>query len=219
MTKKVKPGLFISIEGIEGAGKSTASHFIKDYLSKHHIDVVMTREPGGTEIAEEIRSVLLKHHDEEMMPQTEALLMCASREQHVTSKIKPALANGMWVIGDRFSDASYAYQGGARGLGVEKVMALQQWAIGDFQPNFTLLLDVPLEVSLQRVAKRKKRDRIESEERVFFEVVRNTYLDLAKRFPQRYRIVDSAQEKRLVQQKLQEHLDEMMRFWHKEVAL
>jgi dTMP kinase len=218
MNKTIKKGLFISIEGIEGAGKSTACHFIKDHLNKHHIDVVMTREPGGTEIAEQIRNVLLAHHDEVMMPQTEALLMCASREQHVTTKIKPALQRGDWVVSDRFSDASYAYQGGARQLGVEKVMELQRWAIGDFCPNFTFLLDVPLNVSLQRVAKRKKLDRIELEQAAFFETVRNTYLDLAKRFPDRYRVIDSTLEKKQVQQQLKENLNDMMLYWQKELA-
>lgn len=217
MNKSIKKGLFISIEGIEGAGKSTACHFIKDYLNKHHVDVVMTREPGGTEIAEQIRNVLLAHHNEVMMPQTEALLMCASREQHVATKIKPALQQGEWVVTDRFSDASYAYQGGARNLGVQKVMDLQRWAIGDFCPNFTFLLDVPLEVSLERVAKRKNLDRIELEQKAFFETVRNTYLDLATKYPERYRVIDSTLEKKQVQKQLQDNLDEMMRYWQHEL--
>jgi dTMP kinase len=188
MTKK---GLFISVEGNEGAGKSTAVKFIVSYLQKKNIDVLSTREPGGTDIAEKIRHILLDDDQEPMHAETEMLLMFASRMQHVREKITPALEAGRWVLSDRFADASYAYQGGGRGLGADKVMQLKQWLLGDFNPDLTILLDVTPEVADQRLQRRKKLDRIEQEDADFFLRVRNTYLEMASNDKKRFFLIDS----------------------------
>lgn len=205
-----KQGFFISIEGCEGAGKSTALKFVKEYLEKKGISLVTTREPGGTEIAEHIRSVLLAHHDEPMHAETEMLLMFASRVQHVKDKIQPALAAGKWVVSDRFADASYAYQGGGRQLGVDKIIQLKEWLIGDFSPQLTILLDIDLDEADKRLSRRHELDRIELEGRDFFKRIRNTYLDLAKRFSERYYIVDSSKPIIEVQKILADKLDEVV---------
>ncbi|MFN3233934.1 MAG: dTMP kinase [Gammaproteobacteria bacterium] len=201
---------FISLEGIEGAGKSTALSFIEDYLTRSGCDVVVTREPGGTEIAEKIRDVLLDHYDETMAYKTEALLMCASRAQHVIEKIKPALTSGKWVLSDRFADASIAYQGGGRQLGVEKVAILQQWAIDEFNPDLTILLDLPVETGMKRMKQRQALDRIESETVDFFQRIRDAYLELSKRYPERYRVVDASEDIEGVQVQLKTILDEVV---------
>ncbi len=189
---------FITIEGVEGVGKSSVIATICECFKAAKIDYVLTREPGGTKIAEKIRSVLLADSDETMMPLTEALLFFAGREQNITQLIKPALANGKWVVSDRFTDSSLAYQGCGRGVAPDKLEALVAWVQGDCVPVLTLLLDAPIEVGLERISSRSK-DRIEGETIEFFERVRNGYLKLAHDNPQRYRIINSDQPIETVQ--------------------
>ena len=190
---KNKRGCFISIEGIEGVGKTTAVHFIRDSLDAAGISYVVTREPGGTPIAEAIRTVLLNHYSERMCPDTELLLMFAGRAQNIAQVILPALQRGQWVLSDRFTDASFAYQGGGRGVNVAHILELAKWVQGDLQPNMTILLDAPADVGLSRVKSRGAKDRIETDGVEFFERVRQTYLQLAKREAQRFKIINSNQ--------------------------
>jgi len=184
---------FITVEGIEGVGKSTCTACIDKFLTEHNIPHVMTREPGGTEIAESIRGVLLKHHTETMAPLTELLLMFASRSQHLSTLIKPALASGQWVVSDRFTDASFAYQGAGRQLPLSHLEQLEQIVHHDLQPDLTLLLDAPVEVAQARAHARSTPDRIEVEKLEFFERVRQCYLQRAKTAPQRFVIIDATQ--------------------------
>lgn len=183
---------FISIEGSEGAGKSTSIDFIRKWFSEHQIEPVMTREPGGTPLAEEIRELLLEQRDESVHPDTELLLMYASRVQHCEETIKPALAAGHWVISDRFNDASFAYQGTAREMSLEHMTALDQWALGDFKPDHTLFLDVPVEIGLERAGLRSAPDRFEQESMDFFHRVREGYHARAKADPERFIIIDAS---------------------------
>ena len=214
MNAMSKKGIFISIEGGEGTGKSTLAQFIKKYLASYGIPVLLTREPGGTQFAEDIRQLLLKHHDEPVSSKTETLLMFASRIQHVENKILPALKAGEWVISDRFFDASFAYQAAGRQLGYEDIDTIRKWSIGDFEPHCTFLLDAPLEVSAQRLKNRPHLDRIETEEKQFFERVRAMYLELAKKFQHRYTIIDSSLPKEEVQTRASYKLDQLIREWN-----
>ncbi|MFQ3211106.1 dTMP kinase [Candidatus Njordibacter sp. Uisw_039] len=185
--------LFISIEGGEGAGKSTSIDYIKQKLEAFGIKCLVTREPGGTPMAEDIRQLLLQHRDETVDPYTELLLMFASRRQHVENVIRPALTAGKWVICDRFTDASFAYQGFGRGVDQDFITSLKSWVHGDLNPNMTLLFDLDVATGMARAGKRSNFDRIETEIMSFFERVRQGYLTQAKTEPQRYRIVDAAQ--------------------------
>jgi|TARA_B110000211_G_scaffold230886_1_gene291337 dTMP kinase len=185
--------LFISIEGGEGAGKSTSIDYIKQKLEAFGIKCLVTREPGGTPMAEDIRQLLLQHRDETVDPYTELLLMFASRRQHVENVIRPALTAGKWVICDRFTDASFAYQGFGRGVDQDFITSLKSWVHGDLNPNMTLLFDLDVATGMERAGKRSNFDRIETEIMSFFERVRQGYLTQAKTEPQRYRIVDAAQ--------------------------
>lgn len=185
--------LFISIEGGEGAGKSTSIEYIKQKLEAFGIECLVTREPGGTPMAEDIRQLLLQHRDETVDPYTELLLMFASRRQHVENVIRPALTAGKWVICDRFTDASFAYQGFGRGLDQDFITSLKRWVHGDLDPNMTLLFDLDVATGMARAGKRSNFDRIETETISFFERVRQGYLTQAKTEPHRYRIVDAAQ--------------------------
>ena len=187
----MKKGLFVTLEGIEGAGKTTAADFITKYLAKANIDYILTREPGGTEIAEKIRQVLLNHHQEKMHPDTEMLLYFASRAQHLHRVIIPALEEEKWVICDRFTDATYAYQGGGRGLSQEKISVLEGWVQGDLRPDYTLLLDVTAKKGFGRIKKDRELDRLEIEQEQFYENVRTCYLDRVQKEPGRFRIVDA----------------------------
>lgn len=187
----MKKGYFITLEGVEGAGKSTAAKFLVEYLREKNIDFVLTREPGGTEIAEKIRKILLDHHQESMHPDTEMLLYFAGRAQHLNKLIIPALERGQWVICDRFTDATYAYQGGGRGLSQEKITILEQWVQNSLRPNYTLLFDVTVSVGLERIRKNRVLDRFEVEQESFFEKIRNCYLDRAAKEPNRFRIIDA----------------------------
>ncbi|MGE0372665.1 MAG: dTMP kinase [Gammaproteobacteria bacterium] len=202
-------GCFITLEGIEGVGKSTNLAFIRALLEEHGAEVIVTREPGGTPLGEEIRELLLDHRHDGMSADTELLLMFAARAEHIARVIKPALAAGAWVLCDRFTDATFAYQGGGRGLGFGRVAALADWVHRGLSPDLTLLFDLPAGVGLQRAGRRNVSDRFEKEKLEFFERVRGTYLQLAEREPQRFRVV--AAEPPLDQ--VQDHLRQVMMSW------
>lgn len=184
----MKRGKFITLEGVDGAGKSTHIPYITELLRRDGREVVVTREPGGTPLAERLRELLL--HDA-MHPETETLLMFAARREHIEQVIEPALARGAWVLSDRFTDASFAYQHGGRGVDADKIRALEHWVQGMLQPDMTLLFDVPVAVSCQRLAGARDPDRFEQESAPFFERIRNAYLQRATDFPLRFRVVDS----------------------------
>jgi dTMP kinase len=184
-------GLFITLEGGEGAGKSTQLATIKSWLEAHGHEVVVTREPGGTELGERIRDILL-HYAGDIAVETETLLMFAARAEHVQRIIRPVLARGATVLCDRFTDATYAYQGGGRGLTPQRVSVLEQWVQGDLRPDLTILLDVPVTVGLDRAEKRGTPDRFEREQQTFFERVRTAYLAAAAREPQRMCVLDAS---------------------------
>ena len=199
----MKKGKFISIDGVEGAGKSTQIAFICDYLHRKGIDVVKTREPGGTDLGEKIRSLLLGHDNEGMHSDTELLLMFSARNELIQNKIKPALAAGQWVVSDRFTDASFAYQGGGRLLNIDRISKLESWVQGKFQADLTLLLDVGVDVGMARIESRKTKDRIEKEQREFFERVRSTFIDRSKLYPERIKLIDASQSIEQVQKQIQ----------------
>ncbi len=185
-------GRFITVDGGEGAGKTTQLVFIQSYLETLGHRVILTREPGGTPLGEDIRSLLLDHRHEGMALSSEALLMFAARAEHLERVIRPALVAGHWVLCDRFTDATYAYQGGGRGLELEKIQILEDWVQGDLQPDLTLLLDLPVTLGLERAGRRSMAaDRFEKETLAFFERVRTVYLQRAERYPTRYRIIDA----------------------------
>jgi dTMP kinase len=186
------PGRFITVEGGEGVGKTTQLAFIREYLEQAGHRVVLTREPGGTALGEEIRSLLLGHRHDGMAPATETLLMFAARAEHLERVIRPALAAGRWVLCDRFTDATYAYQGGGRGLPPERIAVLEDWVQGELRPDLTLLFDLPVAAGLQRAGRRGAADRFEREKADFFERVRAAYLERAWRDPDRHRIVNAA---------------------------
>jgi dTMP kinase len=204
-------GKFITLEGGEGAGKSTALAFIAEEIRNHGIDLVLTREPGGTPLGEKLRELLLDYKNDLMCDDTELLLMFAARAQHLAQLIEPALQSGQWVLCDRFTDATYAYQGGGRGLDVQRIAQLEQWVQGDRRPDLTLLLDVPVEIGMQRISTREEtqgqKDRFERERSEFFDKVRQGYLDRATKFPQQFQIIDASQSLELVQQQLREAID------------
>jgi dTMP kinase len=190
---------FITFEGVDGAGKSTHLAWFSDALRQRALDVVVTREPGGTELGEQLRTMLL---NQPMSIGTEALLMFAARLEHIEQVIKPALQAGKWVISDRFSDASFAYQGGGRGLDWVKLTQLEQWVHADLQPDLTLFFDVPVEVARQRLANNVTLDRFEQEQSDFFERVRAGYHKRVQQNPQRYAVIDAAQSLEKVQLQL-----------------
>ena len=192
-------GLFITLEGPEGAGKSTNREYLAERLREQGIDVLLTREPGGTPLAERIRELLLDPSDESMAADTELLLVFAARAQHLQQVIRPALARGCVVLCDRFTDATYAYQGGGRGLSVERIAQLEQFVQGELHPDLTLIFDLPVEIGLARAAARGRLDRFEQEGRGFFEAVREAYLQRAAQAPQRYRVLDAGQSLAQVQ--------------------
>jgi dTMP kinase len=188
-----KKGYFITLEGIEGAGKSTGMKFIHKWLIEKEIPHILTREPGGTEISEDIRHLLLKHHTEPMASDTELLLMFASRAQHIANLIRPALERGEWVLCDRFTDASYAYQGGGRGVDSKRIAQLESWVQGELRPDRVILLDIPAERGLQRIRRRRSTDRFEVEKLSFFKRARQAYLSRASQDPGRYVVVNASQ--------------------------
>jgi len=193
-------GKFITLEGIDGAGKSTHLPWIAEQLRVHHPEVVMTREPGGTPLGEKLREVLLR---QTMHPETETLLMFAARREHLDKVILPALMRGACVVSDRFSDASFAYQGGGRGLESDKLEILEQWVQQGLQPDLTLLFDVPVAICKQRLSGNARFDRFEGEQEMFFENVRSAYLKRAARYPKRFRVIDATQSVEQVNKQLQ----------------
>lgn len=201
-------GHFITVEGIEGAGKSTSIDFIHRHLRALGKEVVMTREPGGTPLGEKIRSLLLDHHQLGMATDTEILLMFAARAEHLTQIIRPALGAGKCVLSDRFTDASYAYQGGGRGIETGRIAVLEDWVQCQLRPDLVLLLDIPVDLGMQRAGQRSALDRFESEDMAFFERVREAYLQRAYAHTQRYRIIDAAQTLAAVQAQIKHALDE-----------
>ena len=183
-------GKFITLEGMDGAGKSTHIPDIIKLLESKGVEVISTREPGGTVLGEQLRALLL---NEAMHPETETLLMFAARREHIAKVIEPGLARGAWVLSDRFTDATYAYQSGGRGVSAEKVISLEAWVQGNLQPDLTLLFDVPVEVSVARLASARTPDKFERESAEFFTLIRNAYLDRANKHPNRFRVVNSNQ--------------------------
>lgn len=203
MTMHGERGVFITVEGGEGVGKSTNLNFVADLLRAAGHAPLLTREPGGTALAESIRQLLLAPADEPIAELTELLLVFAARAQHLERVIKPALAAGQWVLCDRFTDATYAYQGGGRGLNVAHIADLERLVQGALRPDLTLLLDAPVAVGQQRAGARGGApDRFEAEQAAFFERVRNAYRARAEREPERFRVVDAAQPLAQVQAQL-----------------
>ncbi len=202
---KPSRGRFITLEGIDGAGKSTQHAWLVEHLRAQGREVVATREPGGTPLGEKLRALLLA---EPMHLETEALLMFAARREHIDQVIEPALVRGAWVVCDRFTDASLAYQGGGRGLSLDKLETLARWVLGPLKPDLTLLFDAPVEVAMQRLrANTPNPDRFEQEQQDFFERVRSAYLQIAASEPNRVRIIDARQT-----------LDEIKNILEKEIA-
>ena len=204
----VKRGLFLTLEGVDGAGKSTHVQWMVDTLTSRGVTVLCTREPGGTPIGEKLRELLLH---EPMTLECETLLMFAARAEHVSSVIEPALAAGSWVVCDRFTDATFAYQGGGRELGTTKIEALERWVHPDLQPDVTWLFDVPLEVARERLNRTRDKDRFEQEADTFFLRTRQVYLDRAASQAQRFRVVDSTQPIDAIRTELVRQLDRLIR--------
>ena len=198
---------FITFEGIDGAGKATHIAFVSKYLQDRGIDLVSSREPGGTQLGEKLRELVLH---ETMHLETEALLMFASRREHIAQVIAPALARGAWVISDRFTDASFAYQGGGRGMDLAKLDALEQWVHPHLQPDLTLLFDVPLDVARARLDATRTLDKFEQEKTDFFAATRNEYLRRAAQFPQRFRLIDSTRTIAEIEVELAGILDQLL---------
>jgi dTMP kinase len=190
---------FITFEGVDGAGKSTGLDWFSDALRQRGIDLLVTREPGGTPLGEQLREILL---NQPMHVETEAMLMFAARREHVEKVIRPALQRGTWVISDRFSDASFAYQGGGRGVPLAKLEQLEQWVHGDLQPDLTLLFDIPIEMARERLSNNVSLDRFEQEKGEFFERVRQAYLARAAKSPQRIVVIRAEKSLHEVQQEL-----------------
>lgn len=207
--------MFITFEGIEGVGKTTHLKWMAAALSKAGIEVLTTREPGGTPMGEEIRDILLAHRNERVAPLTELLLMFAARAQHVDTIIQPALKRGCWVLCDRFVDASYAYQGGGRGIETTLIEKLEKLVLADFKPDLTLLFDAPVSVGLSRVKGRGGiQDRFEQEKLDFFERVRLAYKARADQDPLRHKIIDASESIEAVQKGLQDITDQLIKKHH-----
>jgi dTMP kinase len=203
MTPTTPRGKFITLEGIDGAGKSTHLDWLADFFRNRGKTVVVTREPGGTPLGERLREFLLDNH-QIMHAETEALLMFAARREHLDKVILPAVDQGSWVISDRFTDASFAYQGGGRGISAHKLAQLEDWVQGDFQPYLTLYLDVGVELGRQRTSVIKKADRFEKEQDEFFRRVRDAYLERARSFPQRMVVIDATQPLEYVKKSIED---------------
>lgn len=191
MNTSVK-GRFITVEGTEGVGKSTNIEYLCQLLRDREIEIVLTREPGGTPLAEELRELLLSPRDEHVSEDTELLLMFAARAQHIENVIRPALDRGAWVISDRFTDATYAYQGGGRDVDLEHIAMLERIVQHGLHPDMTLLLDLDVEIGLQRASQRSEPDRFEQEKLDFFHKVRNMYLSRAEAEPNRFSVIDAS---------------------------
>lgn len=204
-------GRFITLEGIEGVGKSTNMEFVARLLRDRGHEVLVTREPGGTPLAERVREVLLDHADEPVPPLAELLLMFAGRAIHLENRIRPALEEGRWVVCDRFTDATYAYQGSGRGQSAARIGELESWVQGRFRPDLTLLLDADPAVGLARAGRRRgESDRFEIERREFFARVRQAYLDRARAEPGRIRVIDAAQPLESVQSQIRTEINKIV---------
>lgn len=206
---KHEKGKFITLEGVEGVGKSTNLEVIKKFLELKEVEFIVTREPGGTPVAEEIRQLLLENREEKLYELSELLLIFAARSQHLEALIKPALNQGVWVLCDRFTDATYAYQGGGRNLSVDTIAALETLAQGELRPDLTFILDLDPEIGLDRASKRGALDRFEKEQVSFFQRVRATYLARALEEPERCRVIDAAAPIDEVEQQLIGLLEEL----------
>jgi dTMP kinase len=204
-------GQFITIEGTEGVGKTTQNEAIQTWMNNKGIDYIVTREPGGTQIGEKIRALLLDKENKAMGSDAELLLMFAARSQHVEEKIQPALAKGQWVLCDRFVDSSFAYQGFGRGLGVERIKQLEQWTLGSLKPNKTFLLKMDVAQGLQRAAARADLDRFEEEKLDFYNEVKKGYLYRAEHDPDRFSIIDASQTIEKVTQDIESELETLYR--------
>jgi len=198
---------FITLEGSEGVGKTTNLAHIQDLLAANNIEFIVTREPGGTELGEQLRELLLGHKHDGMADETELLMMFAARSEHLDKIIKPALAKGQWVLCDRFTDATYAYQGGGRGIDIERIKILEEYVQGDLHPDLTLLLDAPIEVGRERAGKRSAPDRFEKEQADFFNKVRDMYLLRADQDSVRMKVVDAAAELDDVKQQITNYIE------------
>ena len=207
--KSLMTGKLITLEGIDGAGKSTQLNWIVTLLQRAGVHAVVTREPGGTPFGEQLRSLLLDQTSI-MHAETEALLMFAARREHVDKVILPSLAQGQWVISDRFTDASYAYQGGGRGLSQRKLNSLEEWTLGGLQPDLTLYFDVPVALAQHRVSQGGGVDRFETEQSDFFERVRSAYLERVQSFPQRIKLIDGSRSMVEVQIEVEHILQELL---------
>ena len=203
-------GKFITLEGIEGAGKGSSLEHICRIIESSGKKLLCTREPGGTPLGESIRELLLSHRHSGMAEETELLMMFAARAEHLARRIRPALEDGAWVICDRFTDASYAYQGGGRRIDARRIQVLENWVQGPLRPDLTLLLDLPVELGLERAGKRSRPDRFESEDVRFFQAVRETYLAIAAAEPERMRIIDAAPPLADVQAQIEAVLTEFL---------
>lgn len=203
-------GKFLTIEGGEGVGKTTNIEFIKQYLISQGIELRSTREPGGTPLAEKIRGLLLDPDNKGMAHDCELLLVFAARAEHLEQVIKPALEQGSWVLCDRFTDATYAYQGGGRGLSKQRIAELEQMVQGELRPDMTIILDVPVEIGMARASNRGELDRFEQEETDFFERVRQSYLERADQSPERYAVVDASVPLNAVQAQIKAVLDRLI---------
>ncbi len=200
-------GQFITLEGGEGLGKTTNLAFIETLLIERDVDVVVTREPGGTVLAEKLRQLLLENNDEPIAEQTELLLMFAARAQHINNVIEPALSQGKWVLCDRFTDSTYAYQGGGRKIALTTIRWLESFVQQQLRPDLTLLFDAPVELGMKRAKKRGNLDRFENEHWVFFNQVRQAFLKQAKNYPQRIKIINAELSLAEVQQSIKQCLD------------
>lgn len=205
MTKLSKPS-FITLDGIDGAGKSTNLAVIRNWFERRGLPVLFTREPGGTPVGEALREILLNPSTKAGL-RTETLMMFAARQQHIEDVIQPALADGIHVVSDRFTDATFAYQGGGRGVPLADIEVLERWVQGGFRPDLTILLDVPLEVSMQRIGQAREKDRFEQEQAGFFTRVREVYLQRAAAAPQRYAVVDGNRSLDAVRDGIEKVLD------------
>lgn len=203
-------GKFITLEGGEGAGKTTCLQHVEKRIRQAGVDLCVTREPGGTRTGEKIREILLDRGNFDILDETELMLMFAARAQHLNELIRPSLAAGTWVLCDRFTDATYAYQGGGRGISNERIAELEQWVQQGLKPDLTLLLDLPVEMGLERAGQRSAPDRFESENTAFMERMRSSYLDIAICEPERVKIIDSSQTLNAVLLQIDHVLDEVL---------
>lgn len=202
--------MFITLEGSEGVGKTSNIEFIKSLLEDASIDYILTREPGGTPLGESLREILLGEKFKGMSNDAELMLMFAARAEHVAKVIKPALEQDKWVLCDRFTDATYAYQGGGRQLSVERIAGLENWVLGNMRPDLTLLLDAPVAIGRERAGKRSAPDRFEQEKDAFFNRVRDMYLLRATQEPDRIKVIDASGSLESVQQQVKKHLSNLL---------